>query len=56
MPRVIVASATRRTAIPYAAMRIEISRSCAVSHVSSNALLTMSFSFALTSVSFQKYS
>ena len=32
------------------------SRFCAVSQVSSNARLTMSFSFALTSFSFQKYS
>src|SRR5215475_11501458 len=56
MPRVMVASATRCTASPYAATRIGSLRVCAVSHVSSNARLTMSLSFAFTSTSFQKYS
>ena len=55
-PRVVVASATRRTASPYAAMRIVIPRASRVSHVSSNARVVISFRRAFTSSSFQKYS
>src|SRR5919199_370160 len=56
MPRVVVASATRCTARPYAARRIDTPRLSIAAHVSLNARVMMSFSFAFTSVSFQKYS
>ena len=52
----IVASATRCTARPYEASRIETFRSCIVAHVSSKARVTISFRRAFTSSSFQKYS
>ena len=55
-PLVVVASATRWTAKPYAARRMLTSRLVCTCHVSSNALSTIPFSFALTSSSFQKYS
>jgi hypothetical protein len=55
-PLVVVASATRCTASPYAAMRRLVSFRSLVCQVSSNARTEMSCSFALTSSSRQKYS
>jgi hypothetical protein len=55
-PRVVVASPTRSTASPYAAMRMLTPRDAWVSQVSRKARVTMSFNFAFTSASFQKYS
>jgi hypothetical protein len=56
MPRVVVASATRCTATPYAARRIDVFLPSQRDQVSLNERVMMSFSFALTSSSFQKYS
>ena len=55
-PLVVVASATRLTAIPYAAMRMLVFFRALMSQVSWNAFLTMSWRFEFTSSSFQKYS
>jgi hypothetical protein len=55
-PRVVVASATRCTARPYAAIRIDASLCSCTFHVSLNARVVMSLRRAFTSVSFQKYS
>src|SRR5207253_8624509 len=55
-PRVVVASATRITPRPYAAIRMLVLRLSWTSQVSSNALRTIEFSRALTSSSDQKYS
>ena len=51
-----MASATRPTASPYAALRMDVWRSSYTCHVSLNARVTMSRSFEFTSGSFQKYS
>jgi hypothetical protein len=55
-PLVVVASATRMTASPYAAMRMLVFRRARMSQVSWKAFLTMSWRFEFTSSSFQKYS
>jgi hypothetical protein len=55
-PRVVVASATRCTARPYDAMRRLVPYVACVCQASSNARATMSWSFAFTSSSRQKYS
>ena len=52
-PRIAVASATRWTAIRYAAMRMLTSRGGVIGELSWKALTMISLSFSLTSVSLQ---